>query len=128
MFPAAKPRYVRINTLKITVDEAINNFYNEGYTLLPQSKNYEEFLAKLQELTEFTYIQDFHISELFAFAPGTQFHNYDGYISGAIVLQDKVKIKFINNKNKYLHTIFLTMKKIIFFFISFRRAVYQHIY
>ncbi|KAK0076866.1 hypothetical protein PV325_004752 [Microctonus aethiopoides] len=86
---SAKPRYVRINTLKITVDEAINNFYNEGYTLLPQSKNYKEFLAKLQELTEFTYIQDFHISELFAFAPGTQFHNYDGYISGAIVLQDK---------------------------------------
>ncbi|KAK0175277.1 hypothetical protein PV327_009038 [Microctonus hyperodae] len=86
---AAKPRYVRINTLKITVDEAINNFYNEGYTLLSQSKNYEEFLAKLHELTEYTYIQDFHMSELFAFAPGTQFHNYPGYISGAIVLQDK---------------------------------------
>ncbi|XP_008545984.3 28S rRNA (cytosine-C(5))-methyltransferase [Microplitis demolitor] len=84
-----KPRYVRVNTLVMTVDDAIREFINDGFTLLPKSKNYQSYLETLENLSGYSFIQDFHLRELFAFAAGTHFYDHDGYKSGAIVLQDK---------------------------------------
>ncbi|XP_057335369.1 28S rRNA (cytosine-C(5))-methyltransferase [Microplitis mediator] len=84
-----KPRYVRVNTLVMTVDDAIREFINDGFTLLPKSQNYQSYLESLESLSGYSFIQDFHLRELFAFAAGTHFYDHDGYKSGAIVLQDK---------------------------------------
>lgn len=84
----------------MTVNEAIQEFENEGYTILSRCCNYQSFLVSLGCLTKWTFIQDFHIPELFAFAPGVLFHNHEGYRSGAIVLQDKVNIDTSNEKKK----------------------------
>ncbi|XP_074113899.1 nop2/Sun-like domain containing protein 5 isoform X1 [Cotesia typhae] len=84
-----KPRYVRVNTLIMSVDDAIQEFKNDGYNLLPKSPNYKSYLKSLESLDTFSFIQDYHIRELFAFKAGTAFYDHDGYNSGALVLQDK---------------------------------------
>ncbi|KAH0552412.1 hypothetical protein KQX54_009645 [Cotesia glomerata] len=84
-----KPRYVRVNTLIMSVEDAIQEFKNDGYILLPKSPNYKSYLKSLESLDTFSFIQDYHVRELFAFKAGTAFYDHDGYHSGALVLQDK---------------------------------------
>ncbi|XP_011300934.1 probable 28S rRNA (cytosine-C(5))-methyltransferase [Fopius arisanus] len=87
-----KSRYIRINTLVKSVEDAIEGFKWDGYELLPRSKTYEEFLETVRNLGNWPYpvfIQDFHVEELFAFPAGTHFYDHPGYKSGAIILQDK---------------------------------------
>ncbi|XP_034936959.1 probable 28S rRNA (cytosine-C(5))-methyltransferase [Chelonus insularis] len=84
-----KPRFVRINTLILNIDEAIHGFKEDGYIQLPRSNNYNTYLKSLDNLGTWEFIQDFHIPELIAFAPGTTFHDHSGYHTGAILLQDK---------------------------------------
>lgn len=109
-----KPRYVRVNTLIMSVDDAIQEFKNDGYILLPKSPNYKSYLKSLESLDTFSFIQDYHIRELFAFKAGTAFYDHDGYNSGALVLQDKVihnniiiEANFFNKFNKSFHLIYL---------------------
>lgn len=85
-----KPRYVRVNTLMMTVDQAINGFIEEGWNLFPASENYHSFLETLSNLEESTFLQDFHIPELLVFPHGTAFFNHPAYKTGEIILQDKV--------------------------------------
>ena len=93
-----KPRYVRVNTLIMSVDQAINGFIEEGWNLLPPSENYSSFLETLSNLEESMFLQDFHIPELLIFPHGTAFFNHPGYKTGEIILQDKVlRIKKIRN-------------------------------
>lgn len=80
------------------VDEAIEDFQEEGYTFLPRSNSYNEYLDVLSTLDGWVFTQDFHIPELLAFSPGTTFYNHPGYASGAIILQDKVKLYFLLSK------------------------------
>ncbi|CAD6233992.1 GSCOCG00007455001-RA-CDS [Cotesia congregata] len=86
---ASYPRYVRVNTLIMSVDDAIQEFKNDGYILLPKSSNYKSYLKSLESLDTFSFVQDYHVRELFAFKAGTAFYDHDGYHSGALVLQDK---------------------------------------
>ncbi|XP_026475959.1 LOW QUALITY PROTEIN: probable 28S rRNA (cytosine-C(5))-methyltransferase, partial [Ctenocephalides felis] len=85
------PRYVRVNTLTLTMQEAIDGFRDEGWTLIRHNIDwtYRDFLKVVLELPAEHFIPDFHIPELLVFPPDTQFHDYQCYLQGHIVLQDK---------------------------------------
>ncbi|XP_015516291.2 28S rRNA (cytosine-C(5))-methyltransferase [Neodiprion lecontei] len=84
-----KPRYVRVNTLSMSVEEAIESFKEEGWRQLHRSKDYVEFIESVSKLSGAAFIQDIHVPELLIFPAKTQFYNHAGYISGSIILQDK---------------------------------------
>ncbi|GAB1868778.1 Putative methyltransferase NSUN5 [Camponotus japonicus] len=84
-----KPRYVRINTLLISVEKAISLFQKEGWKLLSKSTTYSSYLRSLSQLSEPYFIQDLHIPEVFAFPSSTYFHKHASYKNGEIILQDK---------------------------------------
>ncbi|XP_012251799.2 28S rRNA (cytosine-C(5))-methyltransferase [Athalia rosae] len=84
-----KPRYVRVNTLSMSVDEAIESFRQEGWRPLYRSKDYPTFIEAVSNLSGMAFIQDIHIPELLVFPPKTQFYDHPGYTSGSIILQDK---------------------------------------
>lgn len=87
----AKPKFVRVNTLKTTVDEIINLFRDEGWTLVRhlEDKNYENFLTKLSSLSPEEFMLDLHVKDLLIFPPKTEFHQYPFYKDGRIMIQDK---------------------------------------
>ncbi|KAK2581801.1 hypothetical protein KPH14_002274 [Odynerus spinipes] len=84
-----KPRYVRVNTLLLSIDDAIRNFQNEGWSLLSEYTDYSSYLKLLSNLSDPYFTQDYHIPELLVFPPGTSFFNYASYKLGEIILQDK---------------------------------------
>ena len=86
------PRYVRINTLLLSLDEAIDAFSQDGWNFLPRCDNYSSHLERISNLGEEEFIQDYHISEVFIFPPGTKFHDHIGYQKGKLLLQDKVLV------------------------------------
>ncbi|KAL3287830.1 hypothetical protein HHI36_002289 [Cryptolaemus montrouzieri] len=87
----SKPRYVRVNTLKITVEEAVNNFKDEGWTFVPflNKFDYEGFLTRMDNLEPHEFMTDLHISDLLIFPPKTEFYRHEAYKSRNIILQDK---------------------------------------
>ncbi|GJQ75575.1 hypothetical protein Trydic_g17656 [Trypoxylus dichotomus] len=86
-----RPRFVRINTILISIDDAINGFRDEGWTLVRHmdSKDYSGFLDKICNLTKDQFMIDIHIPELLIFPPNTEFYAHNAYKTGYIVLQDK---------------------------------------
>ncbi len=54
------PRYVRINTLQLSVEKAVEQFVSEGYELVGPS---EELASKFQ------FKKDIHIPDLLVFPP-----------------------------------------------------------
>lgn len=91
-FAVIKPKYVRVNTLKISVDEVIDNFRNEGWSLVRcgDGSDYSAFLATSASLSEEQFMADTLIKDLLIFPPGTQFYGHNLYKNGCFVLQDKV--------------------------------------
>ncbi|XP_071876755.1 nop2/Sun-like domain containing protein 5 [Bombus fervidus] len=84
-----KARYVRINTLLVSLEKGISYFQEEGWSFMPKRQSYVEHLNVIKNLKKPNFIQDFHISELLIFPPGTTFYDHPGYQSGEILLQDK---------------------------------------
>ncbi|XP_018307774.1 probable 28S rRNA (cytosine-C(5))-methyltransferase [Mycetomoellerius zeteki] len=84
-----RPRYVRVNTLLLSVEEAISFFQQDGWQLLPKNTTYSSYLQSLSQLSKPHFIQDLHIPEMLAFPPSTIFHKHSGYRNGKFVLQDK---------------------------------------
>lgn len=85
-----KPRYVRVNTLLLSVKKAIAFFEDEGWSLLSECSNYTTHLTAVKNLSKPKFIQDFHIPEILIFPPDTSFHKHSAYQNGEIILQDKV--------------------------------------
>lgn len=87
-----KPRYVRVNTIFLTINEAIDKFRDEGWTFARyvNKKDYSTFLEKAINLQQEEFMNDIHIKELLLFPPNTQFYQHDLYKTGHILLQDKV--------------------------------------
>ncbi|XP_020280184.1 probable 28S rRNA (cytosine-C(5))-methyltransferase [Pseudomyrmex gracilis] len=86
---AQKPRYVRINTLLLSIEEALSFLQEEGWELLPKSTTYPLYLQTVSRLSEPYFIQDFHIPEILTFPSGTVFYDHPGYQKGKLLLQDK---------------------------------------
>lgn len=87
----SKPKYIRVNTLKATVEEIINIFRDEGWTFVShfEDNNYNHFLSKLSSLGPEEFMLDLHVNNLLIFPPKTEFYLYQCYKDGRIMIQDK---------------------------------------
>lgn len=78
------PRYVRVNTLKTTVDDAIDYLKREGFNYLGQAGRLGDLILK-----EKHFVKDMHLSDVLVFSPKTHFHDHFLYKAGHFILQDK---------------------------------------
>ncbi|XP_006270289.1 28S rRNA (cytosine-C(5))-methyltransferase [Alligator mississippiensis] len=79
------PRYVRVNTLKTTVEEVIDYFKRQGYAYLGKATSMKDLCS----LSEKQFLLDLHLPDLLIFHPQLDFHKNYLYMAGHIVLQDK---------------------------------------
>lgn len=94
-----KPRYIRVNTLINSVNEALELFQEEGWVLLSSDnqKIYTCFLEQVSSLDQHFFLRDIHIPDILIFPCGTEFYSHPGYKKGAIILQDKVGICILSH-------------------------------
>ncbi|KAJ3586371.1 hypothetical protein NHX12_012770 [Muraenolepis orangiensis] len=78
------PRYVRVNTLKTTVEDAVDYFKRDGFSYLGEAIRLDDLNLKAK-----SFVRDMHLSDLLVFAPKTEFHEHFLYKAGHIILQDK---------------------------------------
>ncbi|XP_003979035.2 28S rRNA (cytosine-C(5))-methyltransferase [Takifugu rubripes] len=78
------PRYVRVNTVKTTVDDVVDYLKRDGLTYLGQASRIDDLTLKEKE-----FLRDMHLQELLVFSPKTDFHDHFLYKAGHIILQDK---------------------------------------
>ncbi|KAM4610833.1 28S rRNA (cytosine-C(5))-methyltransferase [Polymixia lowei] len=78
------PRYVRVNTLKTTVDNAVDYLKREGFSYLGEAYRLDN-LSLLRK----DFVRDLHLSDILVFSPKTVFHDHFLYKAGHIILQDK---------------------------------------
>ncbi|KNC33179.1 hypothetical protein FF38_06788 [Lucilia cuprina] len=66
-----KPRYVRVNTNLLSMEEALTMLAKEEFRKLelPPFENYEDFLKAIQDLKEEEYMLDMHVDNLLIFHP-----------------------------------------------------------
>ncbi|KAJ3119902.1 S-methyl-5-thioribose-1-phosphate isomerase [Nowakowskiella sp. JEL0407] len=76
------PRYVRVNTLKTTTVNVLNQFAKEGFKI-------EEPTSNLQHLPPKTVRQDFHFPDIIVLPDNTDLHDHILTKNGEIILQDK---------------------------------------
>ncbi|KAK9968455.1 hypothetical protein ABG768_002780 [Culter alburnus] len=79
------PRYVRVNTLKTTLDDVIDYLKREGFSYQGTAMCLED----LDHLTGKTFLCDLHLKDLLVFSAKTDFHDHFLYKAGHIILQDK---------------------------------------
>ncbi|KAJ8280313.1 hypothetical protein GJAV_G00053110 [Gymnothorax javanicus] len=79
------PRYVRVNTLKTTVEDVIDYMKREGFLYHGQASRMED----LRTLCGKTFVSDLHLRDLLVFPPKADFHAHFLYQTGHIILQDK---------------------------------------
>jgi putative methyltransferase len=73
------PRYIRVNRLVTTVDQVIQHFVSEGYSLIPST----------QKLQGKTIQQDVHLPDLLLLPNGVDLHDHVLLKQGKIIMQDK---------------------------------------
>ncbi|GAA6220070.1 probable 28S rRNA (cytosine-C(5))-methyltransferase [Lates japonicus] len=78
------PRYVRVNTLKTTVEDAVDYLKRDGFSYQGQASRLDDLTLKGRE-----FVRDLHLPELLVFSPKTDFHDHFLYKAGHIILQDK---------------------------------------
>ncbi|KAG8002815.1 putative 28S rRNA (cytosine-C(5))-methyltransferase [Nibea albiflora] len=81
---AQLPRYVRVNTLKTTVEDVVDYLKRDGFSYLGQASRLEDLTLKGKD-----FVKDMHLPELLVFSPKTDFHEHFLYKAGHIILQDK---------------------------------------
>jgi len=77
----ALPRYVRVNTLKISTAQAIEIALADGFEMAKSTK--------IQDLSSSEFFVDQDIPDVLVFAPDTDLHNHRLYKEGKILFQDK---------------------------------------
>ena len=78
------PRYVRVNTLKTTVEDVVDYLKRDGFLYQGQASRLDDLTLK-----ERKFVKDLHLPELLVFSPKTDFHDHFLYKAGHIILQDK---------------------------------------
>ncbi|XP_067289762.1 probable 28S rRNA (cytosine-C(5))-methyltransferase isoform X2 [Pseudorasbora parva] len=79
------PRYVRVNTLKTTLDDVVDYLKRDGFAYQGTAMRMED----LDHLTGKMFLCDLHLKDLLVFSSKTDFHNHFLYKAGHIILQDK---------------------------------------
>ncbi|XP_069470880.1 28S rRNA (cytosine-C(5))-methyltransferase isoform X2 [Ambystoma mexicanum] len=79
------PRYVRVNSLKTNMEDAIDFFKRQGYAYLGRASS----LQDLSRLSGKQFLMDLHLPDILVFPPRTDFHTNYLYTAGHIILQDK---------------------------------------
>ncbi|KAI2659689.1 putative 28S rRNA (cytosine-C(5))-methyltransferase [Labeo rohita] len=79
------PRYVRVNTLKTTLEDVIDYLKREGFSYQGTASRLED----LDCLSGKTFLRDLHLQDLLVFSAKTDFHDHFLYKAGHIILQDK---------------------------------------
>jgi len=90
--PIRVPRYVRVNTLKCSVGDALEHLISEGWRRVRLARNatYADFIERVQSLKEDEeFLVDFHLDYLLVFPCGAQFHQHPLLKNGSFLLQDK---------------------------------------
>ncbi|KAI9152566.1 hypothetical protein H9P43_009358 [Blastocladiella emersonii ATCC 22665] len=83
------PRYVRVNTLRTTVDAVVQHFTALHAAHSPGACQYGGVLDNWHALQKGHFYRDPHLPELLVFPAGTDFHLDPLYKAGEIILQDK---------------------------------------
>ena len=84
------PRYVRINGLKADIDRTCQTLKRRGFSEVNcPASDYPAFLDLLSKLGKMEFVRDMHVDNLLVFASGSDFHDFDMYKDGRLVLQDK---------------------------------------
>ncbi|XP_041859360.1 probable 28S rRNA (cytosine-C(5))-methyltransferase [Melanotaenia boesemani] len=78
------PRYVRVNTLKTTVEDVVDYFKRDGFSYQGQALRLDDLSMKKKD-----FVGDLHLPELLVFSPKADFHDHFLYKAGHIILQDK---------------------------------------
>ncbi|XP_068193730.1 28S rRNA (cytosine-C(5))-methyltransferase [Antennarius striatus] len=78
------PRYVRVNTLKNTMEDVVDYCKRDGFSYLGQASRLDDFTLKEKE-----FVRDMDLPDLLVFSPKTDFHDHFLYKAGHIILQDK---------------------------------------
>ncbi|KAK7884091.1 hypothetical protein WMY93_027214 [Mugilogobius chulae] len=78
------PRYLRVNTLKTSVEDTVDYLKREGFTYRGQARTVDDLTLKGK-----TFAQDMDIPEILIFSPKTDFHDHFLYKAGHVILQDK---------------------------------------
>ncbi|XP_019963935.2 28S rRNA (cytosine-C(5))-methyltransferase [Paralichthys olivaceus] len=78
------PRYVRVNTLKTTVEDVVDYLKRDGFTYQGRASRLEDLTLKPKH-----FVRDMHLPELVVLAPKSDFHDHFLYKTGHIILQDK---------------------------------------
>ncbi len=73
------PRYIRVNRLITTIEQVIQHFVSEGYSLIPST---EKLVGK-------TIQKDDHLSDLLLLPSGIDLHDHVLLKQGKIIIQDK---------------------------------------
>ncbi|XP_073931812.1 28S rRNA (cytosine-C(5))-methyltransferase isoform X1 [Castor canadensis] len=79
------PRYVRVNTLKTCLEDAIDYFKRQGFSYQGRASS----LADLQALKGKHFLLDPLLPDLLVFPAQTDLHEHPLYHAGHLVLQDK---------------------------------------
>ncbi|XP_072035849.1 28S rRNA (cytosine-C(5))-methyltransferase-like [Amphiura filiformis] len=98
----AMPRYVRVNTLKTTAEEAEDTFKADGYECVLSRQEADELMQDsdptinstqgihhIKSLQPKQFMADMDLSEVFVFAPGTDLHDHNLFKKKQVLLQDK---------------------------------------
>ncbi|EDV28975.1 uncharacterized protein TRIADDRAFT_52388 [Trichoplax adhaerens] len=83
------PRYVRVNTLKMTKVKAIERFIANGFQYIPSDLVYNAGTVDITKLREKIFTSDIHIENLLVLPPKSDLHDNEMYLNGEVVLQDK---------------------------------------
>ncbi|KAJ3275353.1 putative 28S rRNA (cytosine-C(5))-methyltransferase [Terramyces sp. JEL0728] len=77
------PRYVRVNTIKISVPEAIKHFEKKGFKMSDSS------ILDAETWPQNEMCKDKHLPELLILPPSADLHDDELLLNGKVVLQDK---------------------------------------
>lgn len=90
-----KPRYVRVNTQLISLDEVFQMLSGEGFRQVRSNEpfeNYDEFLKTVKSLAEDQYMRDMHVPDVLIFHSSQRSYwpRHEFVKDKKFMLQDKV--------------------------------------